>query len=285
MTFENDTVCLFPNPRKALSGTQVAAIGNKFRSLGFKTVVTGRDYASPDLPFEDAVEAFRTCGLAAVLGGDGTMLRAARLACENPREGGLSIPLLGINFGTIGYMTELEFGELDLLDGIRNAPLESRMLTDASVLSPDGTETGPFIALNETVICREQAGKILRLTLLCDGHEVLNYRADGMIFSTPTGSSAYNLSAGGPIIDPKLNALSVCPLAAFTLAAVRPMVFSPDSVLEVKAGGNAVVTCDGKQIASLPEGGTLTVRRSETELRFVNLKNANFYEVLMRKLS
>ncbi|MBR4467645.1 MAG: NAD(+)/NADH kinase, partial [Clostridia bacterium] len=86
-------------------------------------------------------------------------------------------------------------------------------------------------------------------------------------------------------IDPKLNAFSVCPLAAFTLASVRPMIFSPDSVLEVRAEGNAVVTCDGKQIAALPDGGKLTVSRSEGELRLVNLKNSNFYEVLMRKLS
>ncbi|MBP5230595.1 MAG: NAD(+)/NADH kinase, partial [Clostridia bacterium] len=213
--------------------------------------------------------------------GDGTMLRAARLACAGRSPG---IPLLGINFGTVGYMTELEFSELGLLDGLRDAGVQTRMMSDASVSMEDG-ESGPFPALNETVVCREQAGKILRLTLKCDGHEVSSYRADGMIVSTPTGSSAYNLSAGGPIIDPKLNAFCVCPLAAFTVSSVRPVVFSPDSVLEISAEGAAVVTCDGKQVASLPRGGTLTVSRSRSELRLVSLKNANFYEVMMRKLS
>lgn len=285
MIFASNAVCLFPNPKKPISAEKVHAVAAKLRALGFNVSVASEGYASGSLNFIPAEEAFRKSDLIVVLGGDGTMLRAAKLSRANPKADGHPVPLLGINFGTVGYMTELEFGELDLLDGLYHAPLEARMLADAFVTAPDGTVSGPFTAVNEAVICREQAGKILRLTLRCDGYEVSNYRADGMIFSTPTGSSAYNLSAGGPIIDPKLNAFSVCPLAAFTLASVRPMIFSPDSVLEVRAEGNAVVTCDGKQIAALPDGGKLTVSRSEGELRLVNLKNSNFYEVLMRKLS
>ena len=285
MEFRTNTVCLFPNPKKTPGEQAVRDVAQRLASLGLSVCVTDEACASGLLPFCPAGQVFSDCDLAVVLGGDGTMLRAAHLACANKRADGTSIPLLGINLGTVGYMTELEIGELDLLERLRDASIESRMLLDARVTDAAGTESGPFTALNEVVICRELPGKIIHLSLFCDGHEVSSYRADGMILSTPTGSSAYNLSAGGPIIDPKLNAIVQCPLAAFTLSSVRPMVFSPDSVLEITAKGSAAVTCDGKPVSHLPEGGTLTLARSQSALRMVKLKNANFYEVLFKKLS
>ncbi|MBO4366767.1 MAG: NAD(+)/NADH kinase [Clostridia bacterium] len=285
MRIQTHTVCLYPNTRKTLPAEPLRAVTDKLRTLGWTVCVTDKAYESDGLPFCAPETAFAKNDLAVVLGGDGTMLRAAHLACAHPNGQGEPIPLLGINFGNVGYMTELETGELQLLDGLSEAPVENRMLLDVSVKDVSGAVTGPFLALNETVICREQAGKILKLKLYCDGHEVSSYRADGMILSTPTGSSAYNLSAGGPIIDPKLNALVLCPLAAFTLSSVHPMVFSPESVLEIAAEGSAAVTCDGKVVSTLPEGGRLTVSRSPSCLRLVKLKNANFYEVLLRKLS
>lgn len=284
MQIQNHSVCLYPNTRKTLPPENVRAVADKLRSLGWAVCVTEKTYADDLLPFRMPEQAFAECDLAVVLGGDGTMLRAAHLACAHPKQGE-PIPLLGINFGNVGYMTELETGELHLLENLPDAPVENRMLLDVFVRDANGTVSGPFLALNESVICREQAGKILKLKLYCDGHEVSSYRADGMILSTPTGSSAYNLSAGGPIIDPKLNALVLCPLAAFTLSSVHPMVFSPESVLEICAEGSAAVTCDGKVVSNLAAGGRMTVSRSKSCLRMVKLKNANFYEVLLRKLS
>ena len=255
MQLQTKTACLFPNPRKKLPVSSVRQVADKLLSLGWSVRVTDPACQSDAVPF-----------------------------CT-PGGRGQPIPLLGINFGTVGYMTELEIGELNLLDDLPDAPVEDRMLLDAFVTDANGTKTGPFLALNEAVVCRELPGKILKLTLNCDGHRVSSYRADGMILSTPTGSSAYNLSAGGPIIDPKLNAVVLCPLAAFTLSSVHPMVFSPESVLTIRAEGFAAITCDGKEIARLPEGGTLTVARSASALRMVKLKNVHFYEVLLRKLS
>lgn len=285
MQLQTKTACLFPNPRKKLPVSSVRQVADKLLSLGWSVRVTDPACQSDAVPFCTPEDGFSGCDLAVVLGGDGTMLRAAHLACAHPGGRGQPIPLLGINFGTVGYMTELEIGELNLLDDLPDAPVEDRMLLDAFVTDANGTKTGPFLALNEAVVCRELPGKILKLTLNCDGHRVSSYRADGMILSTPTGSSAYNLSAGGPIIDPKLNAVVLCPLAAFTLSSVHPMVFSPESVLTIRAEGSAAITCDGKEIARLPEGGTLTVARSASALRMVKLKNVHFYEVLLRKLS
>lgn len=285
MELTRKTVYLFPNPGKTLPAGPVQDVARILRSMGLRASVSDRLFASDLLPYLPIDEGFTSSDLVIVFGGDGTMMRAARFACARAKKPDETVPLLGINFGTVGYMTELERDELDLLNGLHHAHVQTRMLSDALVSFPNGTNTGPCLAINETVICRGQAGKIIRLKLFCDGHEVSNYRADGMIFSTPTGSSAYNLSAGGPIIDPKLNAFAVCPLAAFTLSSVHPMVFSPSSILEVAVEGDAVVTCDGKQVASLPYGGRLGVSRSASVLRLVDLKNTNFYEVLNRKLS
>lgn len=272
-------ICLYPNPQKPVAKQDYEKIVRKLHSLGCTMTVTDSSYASEQIPFAKAEEAFPHSDLAVVLGGDGTMLSAARLARTT------GTPLLGINFGTLGYMTELEIHEIDLLDNLQYATLENRMMLDANITAADQTVSGPYSALNEVAATKSDPGSLIRITLLCDGSEVSSYRADGMIFATPTGSSAYNLSAGGPIIDPKLNAVSVCPLAAFTLASVRPMIFSPESVLQLRIEGNANIVADGKQIASVTESGILTLSQSKSVIHLVKLKQAAFYEVLKRKLS
>ena len=215
------------------------------------------------------------------LGGDGTMLDAAKIAVER------GIPLLGINFGTLGYMTGLESGELELLAGLKADPqTEKRMLIDITA-ERAGSKEAVFTALNEAVLIRRPESGLARFELKCDGSAVCAYRADGLIIATPTGSSGYSMSAGGPIIDTKLDAFCVCPVCPHALGS-RAMVFSPNSQLEVKNlghDGEVTLTADGRALLDLDENDRVTVKRSARVLELIKLKKDAFYDVLYKKMN
>ncbi len=269
---------LYPNQSRPVSRADFDTVANTLARLGYALFTCDESFACGMVRYLPAEEAFAFCDAAVVLGGDGTMLAAARYARKT------GIPLLGINFGTLGYMSELEISECELLSNLPDARMETRMMLDVTVES-EGICTKTHTALNEVAICRATPGTMVGLSLFCDGNKVSSYRADGMIISTPTGSSAYNLSAGGPIIDPKMNAFCVSPLAPHTLSAVRPLIFSPESVISVQVEGEATAAYDSKLFPLLPDGGTITVRRSEHVLRLLKLKNAGFYDTLTKKLT
>lgn len=215
------------------------------------------------------------------LGGDGTMLTAAHIAID------CGLPLLGINFGTLGYMSGLESGELELLESLTGEPeFENRMLLEVRV-TRDGELTASYTALNEAAISRRPEAGIAKLELKCDGTKVCGYRSDGVIIATPTGSSAYAMSAGGPIIDTKLDAFCVCPICPHSMSS-RAMVFSSRSSLSIingSADGDNLLTADGHFVARLNNGDIVTVNRSESELKLIKLKPDAFYEVLYRKMT
>lgn len=272
------TILLYPNQSRPVEKRDFEKVANTLLELGYTLFTPDFSFAGERIRFLPTDAAFAGCDAAVVLGGDGTMLAAARHARKT------GIPLLGINFGTLGYMTELEIGECDLLSRLHDAKIEERMLLDVTV-SGEGVPTETRTALNEAAICRAKPGTMIRISLYCDGNKVSSYRADGMIISTPTGSSAYNLSAGGPIIDPKLNAFCVSPLAPHTLSAVRPIIFSPDSCIRAEVTGELSVAADSDLFPPLQNGGVITVRQSKTAIRLLKLKNAGFYEALMKKLT
>lgn len=216
------------------------------------------------------------------LGGDGTMLRASRLAQEK------NVPIMSINFGTLGYMSGLENSELYMLSALKSGfSTEKRMLIDISV-ERNGKRIAESVALNEAVISRRADGEIAAIELRSDGATVCDYRADGVIIATPTGSSAYAMSAGGPIIDTKLDAICVCPICPHSLSA-RAMVFSPNSILEAidrnRSEGNNILLSDGRQICELNNGDIVRVARSENVLELIKLKKDAFYEILYKKMS
>ena len=268
---------LYPNQSRPVRREDFDTVARTLARLGYTLYTCDTAFADSEVRFLPTQEAFAFCDAAVVLGGDGTMLAAARYAKKT------GIPLLGINFGTLGYMSELEISECDLLADLGSARVETRMMLDVTVESDGVCET--HTALNEAAICRAKPGTLVTLSLYCDGNKVSSYRADGMIVSTPTGSSGYNLSVGGPIIDPKLNAFCVSPLAPHTLSAARPLVFSPESVISVCAEGEISVAYDSRLFPLLPHGGTVTIRRSENVLRLLKLKNAGFYDTLTKKLT
>lgn len=271
-------ILLYPNQSRPIRREDFDAVAGMLARLGYRLYTSDSAFAGESVTLLPTEEAFAFCDAAVVLGGDGTMLAAARYARKT------GIPLLGINFGTLGYMSELEISECDLLRELDRARIETRMMLDVTA-EVDDVPAETHTALNEAAICRAKPGSLITLSLYCDGNKVSSYRADGMIISTPTGSSGYNLSVGGPIIDPKMNAFCVSPLAPHTLSAVRPLIFSPESVISVRVEGETSVAYDSRLFPLLPNGGVVTVRQSKSVLKLLKLKNAGFYETLTKKLT
>ncbi len=219
-----------------------------------------------------------------VLGGDGTLLGAAREVI------GLDVPILGINLGHLGFLAEVERQEIAqcverLLHG--DYAVEARMMLTATVARPDG-RTDTIEALNDLVITRAAFTRLIDLALYVDGSLVDNYSADGLICATPTGSTAYSLSAGGPIVDPAVDVLVVTPICPHKLDT-RTIIAPAHKVITLQLGERcrdykAMVTADGQAGADLYYGDTLTIRRSAHVTRLVRLTGMDFYGVLRKKL-
>jgi NAD+ kinase len=220
------------------------------------------------------------CELVLVLGGDGTFLRAAELA----RNAG--IPVLGVNLGRIGFLAEAEAEAIDrVLDHVvtRDYRVENRLTLDVAVLHKGHVEHG--WALNEVSLEKGPRLGVLGVVVEVDGRPVSAFGCDGVLVSTPTGSTAYAFSAGGPVLWPDLEAILVVPNNAHALFA-RPMVTSPNAAIaiEVEADGHdALVFCDGRREMVVPAGGRLEVTRCGTPLKWVRLDGAPFTDRLVRK--
>ncbi|TRW79534.1 NAD kinase [Mycolicibacterium sp. 018/SC-01/001] len=221
------------------------------------------------------------CELVLVLGGDGTFLRAAELARN------AEIPVLGVNLGKIGFLAEAEADSIDtVLDHIvrREYRVEERMTLDVAVWS-GGQLLDRGWALNEASLEKGPRLGVLGVVIEVDGRPVSAFGCDGVLVSSPTGSTAYAFSAGGPVLWPDLEAIIVVPNNAHALFA-RPMVTSPDALIaiEIEATANdASVFCDGRREMVLPAGGRLEVTRCGTPLKWVRLDSAPFTDRLVRK--
>lgn len=232
-------------------------------------------YLTPD-------EIYTKADLVIVIGGDGAMLEAARRATPT------GIAILGINMGRVGYMTELEMTELDLLDKIFTGDyyFDERAMLRVDIRSNKGQSRFSAYALNEAVIAKGSTARIIDLELSDNGRLVSEYRADGLVISTPTGSTAYSLSAGGPIIDPKLSCFCVTPICPHSLVA-RPLIFPDSAMLEVK---NICIrekvlhlTVDGKATFDLFYGDTVVITKSAVTTKLLRIKHEDFYSKIRLK--
>lgn len=221
------------------------------------------------------------CELVLALGGDGTLLRAAELA----RNAG--IPVLGVNLGRIGFLAEAEADAIDrVLEHVvaRDYRVEDRLTLDI-VVRQGGRVIDQGWALNEASLEKGPRLGVLGVVVEIDGRPVSTFGCDGVLVSTPTGSTAYAFSAGGPVLWPDLEAILVVPNNAHALFG-RPMVTSPDAAvaIEIEAGGNdALVFCDGRREMLLPAGGRLEVTRCGTPVKWARLDSAPFTDRLVRK--
>lgn len=215
------------------------------------------------------------------LGGDGTMLRAVQFAA--PHE----VPIVGVNAGQLGYLTQFDPSELaDALDAWDRGELieERRMLLEVTVRG-DRRHPSAF-ALNETVLERADNGHSVAVDASIGGLRFTSYLADGVIVATPTGSTAYSLSAGGPIVEPDFEALVVTPVAPH-MVFDRSLILKPSTVVELTVSGyrNGKVTVDGRVVTELEPGETLVCRASEKRIRFLTRSERNFHSILKEKFN
>lgn len=216
-----------------------------------------------------------------VFGGDGTLLSAARLVKHH------RAPILGVNLGSLGFMTEISLEELQpALEGLLKGDyrISRRCLLKVQVNSRDG-KTRDFHALNDAVINKGALARIISLDAYSGNDFIANFLADGMIIATPTGSTAYSLSAGGPIIFPTENLIALTPICPHTLTN-RPLIIPAESKVRVvlKSGDDVMVTVDGQVGVEMLEGDVLTCTQADHPIELIQPGHKNFFDILREKL-
>lgn len=229
-------------------------------------------------------ELYKQADCVIVLGGDGSILDAARRAAPEGK------PLLGVNMGHLGYMTELELGDIAQLEKLVSGDftIDERSMLAVKVMTQNGGVKAESFALNDVVISNGSVARIVDLELYEGGELVSSYRADGLIVATPTGSTAYSMSAGGPITDPHLSCLCVTPVCPHSLSA-RPLLFRDDAVVEVKnvcqREKMLYLTVDGRINFEIYRGDSVRVTRSPMTTRLIRLQRGGFYTKLQQKMN
>lgn len=224
------------------------------------------------------------CDLVVVVGGDGTLLDAGRVVAMH------GTPLLGVNLGRLGFLVDVLPGELaETLDKILAGDFirDQRLCLSADVTYADGRIEGPFHGLNETVVRNAEFARVLDFDTFMDGDFISRHRADGINVATPTGSTAYALSAGGPVLHPAMSALALVPICPHTLSD-RPLIIDSRHEVEIVVGGNshtqALFTVDGQQSRTLTAGDRVHVRRGERDLTLIHPPGYDYYHILRDKL-
>jgi len=228
----------------------------------------------------DKSEIGKNCDILISLGGDGSILSAARAA------GNQSIPILGVNLGSLGFLTETTQDQIIVaLERLRDGKYrtEDRMVLETSFLSDQNAD---LFALNDVVIDHGDSTNLVHIDLFADDEFVGSYNVDGIIISTPTGSTAYSLSVGGPIISPLMEAIAVNPISPHTLT-LRPIIFPPDNILTIKSGdakGFLRVSVDGRVVGNLDARQEIKINRAAHKIKLIRFGDRSFYSVLRNKL-
>ena len=235
---------------------------------------------SGDVSFVSAEEGLLRCDILIAIGGDGTMLHCSKAAVRYDK------PMLGVNAGRLGFMTGIEADQLNALSRLVTGEYrtDTRMMLDC--VHHAGGASSRYLALNDIVVSNGGLSRMIDVDLSSGEAEPIAFRADGIILSTPTGSTAYALSAGGPVIEPSVDCIGVTAICPHSLYA-RPVLFSAEKVLFVQPSPQSrcsvYLTVDGDQGARLNAGDYVEVRRSEKRLRLLSLNEGGFYETLRRK--
>jgi NAD+ kinase len=260
-------------------------IARFLRAQGCEVVLEAQTASNSGLtaayPVMELAAIGRHCDLGLVVGGDGTMLGIGRQLAH------FDVPLIGINHGRLGFMTDIPFGsyETALTPMLRGEYEEDwRILMHARVMRAEEC-VFDALAMNDVVVYRGMSSGMVELRVEVNGHFVANQRADGLIVASPTGSTAYSLSVGGPILHPSIAGWVLAPIAPHTLSN-RPIVFSNDSeiAIEIVSGRDASANFDMQSLASLQHGDRVIVNRSQHQVRFLHPKGWTFFDTLRQKL-
>lgn len=279
-----ETIGLFGNPNKPEIAEAIARVVARCEAEGTGTAAQSElaGLVPADTSLFEAEVLAEHCDLIVSFGGDGTMLRVARSL------GDASTPLLGINLGALGYLTDVPLTELDealdqLFAGDWSAVPRARVRSE---VLRDGEVVQSCTALNDIVVNMGPLPRALNLEVRLDGVTLGRFLGDGLIVSTPTGSTAYNLSAGGPIVHPGVSAMVVNPICPHSLA-IRPLLVPLDKTIELSlrdVGQGATLTADGQEAVPLEGGDRVIYRRADRPVHLVKFPSSDFFEAMRRKL-
>lgn len=281
------SVLIFPNDARDRDNSVAERIISDLVSAGhrvYAAAVNKRTLGQIEgLTYELEPRALQDADIGIVLGGDGSILKAAGVCAP------FGVDILGINLGQLGFMAGLESTELSRITQIVESDYvtESRMMLEISI-ERDGElifSGGPV--LNDVVLAKSRGYGVIESALTCDGVLLNTYRGDGLIIATPTGSTAYSLSAGGPIVDPSLDCICATPICAHSLKS-RPLVFKDSSVVEISCnsnGNSACVTLDGAIAFDIDDGDVIRIVRSECRANLIKTDNMDFFSNLNKKIA
>lgn len=239
-------------------------------------------FNAPNIHFATEDEMLKACDMAIAIGGDGTTVKIAKNAAT------FNKPTLGINAGTLGFLSGIERNEINLVENVVNGKfsLESRIMLKVTVTQEDGS-VQVCHCLNDAVISRGYFSRLINFRVEAEERKILDVRADGIIVSTPTGSTAYSMAAGGPVLSPDLNCFvltSICPHSLVD----RSTVVNSQNELQVKilsdVDNSAILTCDGEEPIEVSEKTKIVASLSEYTAKLVKVKPDNFYEILQKKI-
>lgn len=271
-------VSVFPNLNSKDANEMCASVVSILGGLGVDTKVAQYDNGS----FVDLHKYIDCCDIAIAIGGDGTTLNIAKAASLQGKA------TLGINAGRLGFMSGLEKDELQLLEKLVSGDyeVEQRMMLKAEILN-NGEITDTYHCLNDAVVSRGDLARLIDITLKCEGRLVTSTRADGMIVSTPTGSTAYSMAAGGPVLSPDNSCFVVTPICPHSLIN-RSIVISSEKTLNLTVGNdlnnNSFLSIDGVELIQIDSQSEIVISQSEYYARLIKLKPDNFYEILNKKI-
>lgn len=280
-------IVMTPNPYRDRNFKLVEQAADILRDCGVETRIclpfdVDKNFELPkDIKLHDLNREIKNADMLICFGGDGTILHSSKIATKH------HVPILGVNMGTMGFMAELESTDLALLPRIAAGEyqVEKRMMLRVQVHN-EGRELFNDIALNDAAITKGAVARVIQMSVDCDGVEAINCSGDGVIICTPTGSTAYSMSAGGPIVEPSAQNIIITPICAHAFQA-KGIVTAPWRTISVRLGKlgrrNAFLSVDGGRAFRLNVGDVVTVRKAEQETRLVRVKGTSFYEILNNK--
>ena len=280
-------IILCPNPNRDHGMTTTKAAEKILHELGFQTVVCSpfrdqKEGAFSDYDVRPLSQEMKDADLMITFGGDGTILHLAKLAALN------KVPVLGINMGGLGFVAELEKGELEVLRKLQDWDfhVEQRMMLDVSVIR-EGKQIYTNLGLNDAVIREGPISHVIHLKISSDGRHLADIAGDGVIVSTPTGSTAYSLSAGGPVVEPVAQTMVVCPICTHNMR-FSSYVLSPEHVLTVELERNGrkpvYLFVDESRGFALRSDDQVLVRKSKYTTKLVRLTEKSFCEIFAQKM-